>query len=188
MALNFPNTPAVNDTYTLGTKTWKWNGAGWQLEGTSKYVVIGEPISNGSAGQVLFYNTGDLIGASGNLTVNTATGMVAVGNGMQVNGQVSGYVHALTSNTINLNDGNFFTRTITAATAFVFSNPHASRAVAFTLVLTNGGAFSTTWPASVDWPGGVAPTLTAAGVDVLTFFTIDGGTIWHGVASMLDSK
>jgi hypothetical protein len=37
-----------------------------------------------------------------------------------------------------------------------------------------------TWPASVDWAGATAPTLTAAGVDTLEFITSDGGTIWSG--------
>jgi hypothetical protein len=32
------------------------------------------------------------------------------------------------------------------------------------------------WPAAVDFPGGTAPTLTAAGVDLLVFVTRDAGT------------
>ena len=39
------------------------------------------------------------------------------------------------------------------------------------------------WPASVDWAAATAPTLTAAGVDVLVFYTIDGGTRWYGFLS-----
>ncbi len=47
------------------------------------------------------------------------------------------------------------------------------------------GSRLVTWPASVVWPGGVAPTLstTAAAVDVLTFFSRDGGTTWYGFAT-----
>jgi len=39
-----------------------------------------------------------------------------------------------------------------------------------------------TWPGSVVWPGGTAPTLSAAAgaVDVLTFFSRNGGTTWYG--------
>ena len=90
--------------------------------------------------------------------------------------------------TINLNDGNYFTATSTGSTTWTFSNPASGQAVGFVLELTNGGAYTQTWPASVDWPGGTAPTLTSSGVDVLTFVTDDGGTTWRGVASMLDSK
>lgn len=29
MALNFPATPTLNQLYTSGTKTWKWDGTSW---------------------------------------------------------------------------------------------------------------------------------------------------------------
>jgi len=91
--------------------------------------------------------------------------------------------------TINLQSGNYVSATVTGATTFTFSNPLASPiACGFVLELTNGGSATVNWPAAVRWPGGTAPTLTASGVDVLTFITDDGGTNWRGVASMLDSK
>lgn len=31
MAINFPNNPALNETYSNGTTTWKWNGSVWEL-------------------------------------------------------------------------------------------------------------------------------------------------------------
>ena len=31
MSLNFPSSPALNSLYTLGTRTWKFNGAGWEV-------------------------------------------------------------------------------------------------------------------------------------------------------------
>jgi len=44
------------------------------------------------------------------------------------------------------------------------------------------------WPASVNWPGATAPSLTASGDDILVFLTTDAGTIWHGMAASLDSS
>jgi len=41
------------------------------------------------------------------------------------------------------------------------------------------------WPGSVDWPAATAPTLTTSGIDILTFMTVDGGTIWYGFAAGL---
>jgi hypothetical protein len=57
-----------------------------------------------------------------------------------------------------------------------------------TLELMNPGAFAQTWPASVKWSNGTLPSLTAAGVDVLEFYTRDGGTTWRGFQSGKDMK
>ncbi|MEO1944698.1 MAG: hypothetical protein ABGY11_10405 [Candidatus Thioglobus sp.] len=91
---------------------------------------------------------------------------------------------AMAANDVDLSAGNVFTKTISGATTLTFSNPPVTgKAGAFTLILTNGGSATITWPTSVDWAAATAPTLTAAGVDVLTFTTIDGGTTWYGIAS-----
>ena len=81
-----------------------------------------------------------------------------------------------------------FTATVdTATTTFTFSNPKASgNEDGFILILTNGGSQTVNWPASVDWAGGSAPTLTASGVDVLVFETTDGGATWYGFVAGLD--
>jgi hypothetical protein len=94
-----------------------------------------------------------------------------------------------TAATINFESANFFSATSTAATTWAFSNPVASGDFGgFVLELNNGGAYTQTWPAAVDWPAGTAPTLTASGKDLLVFVTRDGGTIYHGMAASLDSK
>lgn len=31
MAINFPDSPSVNDTHTVGNRTWKWDGTVWNL-------------------------------------------------------------------------------------------------------------------------------------------------------------
>lgn len=91
---------------------------------------------------------------------------------------------------IDLTLGNVVTATVdTSANTFTFSNPSASgRACSFTLILTNGGSQTVNWPASVKWDGGTAPTLTTAGVDVIEFLTVDGGTTWYGFAAGLDMQ
>jgi len=91
---------------------------------------------------------------------------------------------------IDVTSGNSVSATVdTSANTFTFSNPTASdEFCGFSLVLTNGGSQTVNWPASVDWAGGTAPTLTTSGVDILVFFTIDGGTIWHGMVASADSK
>ena len=89
---------------------------------------------------------------------------------------------AMGANAIDLATGNFFSKTISGATTFTVSNvPATGTAATFILDLTNGGSAAITWFAGVKWAGGTAPTLTAAGRDVLGFFTHDGGTTWTGL-------
>ena len=86
--------------------------------------------------------------------------------------------------TINLQDGNVFTHTLSENVTYTFSNPAASgRASAFILkVVQDSSARVISWPASVDWAAATAPTITAtnAGVDVFAFITVDGGTNYYG--------
>jgi hypothetical protein len=50
MALNFPISPTLNQTYTVGTKTWKWNGYAWDLNTSANasfesLIVTGNTVS-----------------------------------------------------------------------------------------------------------------------------------------------
>lgn len=93
---------------------------------------------------------------------------------------------ALSGTAIDPNLGNLFTKTITANTSFTITktNIPAGKTAMFTLMLTNGGSKTITWPTGMKWPGGTPPTLTASGTDILTFVTPDGGTTWYGTISM----
>ena len=110
---------------------------------------------------------------------------------LQDYGEVTNAIGATGGGTqaIDLTLGNSVSATVdTSANTFTFTNPTASdEACSFTLILTNGGSQTVNWPASVDWTAATAPTLTASGVDVLVFTTIDG-TIWHGMAASLTSS
>ena len=55
------------------------------------------------------------------------------------------------------------------------------------MILTNGGAYTITYPDSVKWANDEVPELTASGKDVLTFITIDGGTTWYGAPSIINA-
>jgi len=86
------------------------------------------------------------------------------------------------SGTLDLSTGNVFSHAPSANTTYVFSNPPSTgTAFGFTLKVTPSATITQTWPASVDWAGGTAPTATASGeTDVFTFYTQDGGTTYYG--------
>ena len=100
--------------------------------------------------------------------------------------------NSTTTYTCNLESGNVFKITLTGNCTFTFSNPPATGsygAFRLELIQDGTGSRSATWPASVDWPSGSAPTLTSTattGKDVLFFETTDGGTTWLGYVSGQD--
>lgn len=91
-------------------------------------------------------------------------------------------VGTIASSTLDLSSGNVFSDAPSANVTYVFSNPPATgTAYGFTLKVTPSATVTITWPASVDWAGGTAPTAPASGeTDVFTFYTQDGGTNWYG--------
>jgi hypothetical protein len=89
---------------------------------------------------------------------------------------------AIAASDIDLSLGNYFTKTISGTTTFTVSNVATSGDVsAFVLVLTNGGSATVNWFSGVTWDAGTPPTLTTSGIDILAFFTINGGTTWRGL-------
>jgi len=93
---------------------------------------------------------------------------------------------AMSAHAVDLELGNVFTYTLSGGQTLTFTNPAASgTACSFSLIITNGGSATLTYPSSVDWAAATAPTLTTSGIDILTFTTIDGGTIWYGIVSGL---
>ena len=88
---------------------------------------------------------------------------------------------------VDLTLGNVQTYTLSGNQTLTFDNPSATgNSCSFTLIVTNGGSATLTWPGAVDWAGGSAPSLTSSGIDILTFMTVDAGTIWYGFAAGLD--
>ena len=90
-----------------------------------------------------------------------------------------------TSPTIDLAAATNFVHNLQSGnTTYTFSNPASTgNASSFTLKIIQGSTARTiTWPSSVDWAGGTAPTLSSAdnAVDVFVFYTIDGGTNYYG--------
>ena len=100
-----------------------------------------------------------------------------------INATVSVITSTSNAITCDLSVSHVFSHTFTENTTFTFSNPEATGTEdTFRLYLTNDGTGRTpTWPASVDWSNSIEPDLTTASErNILSFTTIDGGTIWYG--------
>ena len=134
----------------------------------------------------------------GNLQVD---GSAILGNApadlVQVNGTVIGaplktYTEtrtdpAITGGVLTLDCalGTYFKVALNANHSVAITNPPAAgRVLGLTIMfVADGTVRAITWPASVLWPSGVAPTMTGVNGkrDVITLITEDGGTTWLGV-------
>ena len=94
-------------------------------------------------------------------------------------GKYAQTVIAVAALNIDCSVGNYFTKTINGNSTFTVSNVPTSRVYSFTLELTHTSG-NVTWFSGVEWPSGVAPTLTVGKTHLFMFVTDDGGTRWRG--------
>lgn len=155
-------------------------------------LIAGDLATTYTARSIVITDTGGavtvgnvFIDGSGNVGIGTST----VRSKLDINGNYTLKVVPVTGSSINCGSGNYFTLSSSGyTTTFTFDNVPQGCAYGFIFEITNGGAATVIWPATVKWPYGTAPVLTASGVDVLCFITDDGGASWRGVASMIDSR
>lgn len=86
--------------------------------------------------------------------------------------------------TLNLANGNVQKLTLTAGCTISLTSPASGAMRSLTLLVFQDGTGSrtVTWPGSVKWGIAGAPTLTttASKMDMISLFTVDGGTNWYG--------
>jgi hypothetical protein len=185
-------------TNVTGTLPVANGGTGITSFGTGVATFLGTP-SSANLAAALTDETGTgvaVFGTNPTLTGVTLAGEAACADNLVTRATLKDYAiegsavgSTGATRTLDLSVANFFSATLDQACTFTFSNPPASGDFGtFVLELTNGGAFAITYPASVDFVGGVAPTLTASGVDQLVFTTRDGGTTYFGFVAGLDIK
>lgn len=85
-----------------------------------------------------------------------------------------------TAYTIALANGSVQILTLTGNCTFTF--PTVAAGKSFTLLLKQDGTGSrtATWPATVKWPGGTAPTITATASKLDKYIFTSDGTNWYG--------
>ena len=199
MAINFPDAPTTNDTYTVTGITWTYDGTKWTLSGASFQPLDADLTALAAAANsgVLAATTASFLtadetkldGIEALADVTDATNVAAAGALMKVAagasvenvGAVESNVNTVATSgateTLDTSTHGVHDITMDQACTFTFSNPAPSgKATLFTLVLR--GAFTPTFPAAVDWPDASAPTYTTP--SVYTFLTVDAGTTWLG--------
>jgi hypothetical protein len=87
-AIDFPNSPSVNDTHTVGDRTWKWNGSQWKVVRSVLPGATGPTGPTGAQGDTVTGPAGNTgaqgvtgpTGATGSNGATGATGAAAVTN------------------------------------------------------------------------------------------------------------
>lgn len=75
-AIDFPNSPSVNDTHTVGNRVWKWNGTVWEVVRSTVPYATG---ATGAAGPTGPTGSAGATGATGS-TVTGPTGPAGSGD------------------------------------------------------------------------------------------------------------
>jgi hypothetical protein len=172
----------------LGNIDWYGDdGTGTPKAGARVQVFVdGTPGANDMPGRLVFSTTADGSSSPTERMRITNAGRIGLAQSspattVDVNGSYASNITAVAALDIDCTLGNFFTKTINANSTFTFSNPPSSRSYSFSLELTHTSG-AVTWPASVVWPSGTAPTLTTGKVHLFMFVTDDAGTRWRGAA------
>lgn len=86
--------------------------------------------------------------------------------------------------TLNLANGNVQKLTLTANCTITLTSPATGAMRSLTLLAFQDGtgSWTVTWPGSVSWGAAGAPVLTTtpSKMDIISLFTVDGGTTWYG--------
>jgi hypothetical protein len=141
--------------------------------------VVGEMrVWSGTAWAAAYLPEGSYITLNGTQTLTNKT----VEAGTFTNGYTEEVATANTSTayTIDLANGSVQILTLTGNCTFTFPTATAGQSFILLLKQDGTGGRTVTWPASVEWPGGTAPTITstASKMDKLVFTAADSN--WYG--------
>ena len=172
-----PSTPTTGVTVSSGDKVMvAWNG--------SDFVQIGSTVTpGGSDTQVQYNSSGTLAGASKLVILSGGYPKFTAYRETVVTATVSTSTY-----NIDLSLSNIFSFTLANNVTFTFTNPPSAGTSALATIILKQDATGnrTATFTSAKYTDGNAPVLSTGAnqTDVLTFFTVDGGTSYFGTFAM----
>lgn len=158
-----------NEAYLKDSPTFDGNVAVTGTLGVTGAATFNGDMALGNAAADTVTVTGTVVGASLKTYTETRTAPTISGGAL----------------TLDCSLGTYFKVALNAACTVTISNaPASGRALGITVIFTADGTLrAITWPGSVVWAGGVAPTMTSTNNkrDIITLVTEDGGTTWFGI-------
>ena len=130
-----------------------------------------------------YMKSGNIGVANGILTITPSGDEVKVDNTIVFASEFNNG-NSSTADTIDWGTGNKQKSTLTGNCTYTFTAPSGVGNFLLKLVQDATGSRTVTWPATVKWPGGTAPTLSTAGgsVDIVSFYY--DGSSYFGNSSL----
>ena len=194
----------------IGMRIWQQTFGSSSAYATFKDVAFTDSSITGNAATATTLQTARTIGGvsfngSANIDLpgvntagnqNTSGNAATATNATQLGGKTSAYYDDRTINAlgsisgttnINLANGTNVTATIAGATTFTVSGLTSGSVNTITLLLTNAGAHSVTFPSGTTFNRNTAPILAASGNTIIVLETYDTGTSYKGIQVWRDT-
>lgn len=179
MTIQFPSNPDLNVTYTIGGKTWRWNGVAWQVYSP----VVQSPnaitrIDSGSADPSTGFITMDPVLSKVDLTDATGDGSIVLSKNPTLTGFVE-TVFTVRGATPALSPKN---GTIQLWSLIANSTPTEGdwdNGAGMTLMLDDGAGFTVTWSnltfgtGGISWIAGGPPVLSTSGYTTIILWKVN---------------
>ena len=165
----------VTSVYSTASSSWRTVGSVGVSSSTNPSTDNTLARYDGTTGQIIqgstavLSDTGDLSGIKNIHNTGMATTVVTSST-------------AAPATVLNVSTGNFFAITVPTAVTWSVSftgAPASGTAYVATLLITLQVTSGITFPASVRWPGGLTPPLSAGKTHLITLYTGNGGTTWY---------
>jgi hypothetical protein len=180
--------PSTNNAYDLGRNAHAWRNL--FLTGTANIAALtasgSVTLNGGTANGVAYLNGSKVLTTGSALTfdgANLGIGTASPVAKLDLAGDYKeGVVTANTGTTYTISTATGTVQILTLTGNCTFTFPTATAGQSFILLLKQDGTGgrTVTWPASVEWPGGTAPTITstASKMDKFVFTAADSN--WYG--------
>lgn len=182
-APNQPPAPSGHVPFSTGSNAVAWGSNVAIITSNGSNQLLG-PFVNFAAGAGATFSV-----ASNTLTIGSSAGAAIASNVLLRTtggaGAVTTIVSSGSAKTLMVGGANTFDITLTANCTIALTGAALSGSESSILLILRQdgtGSRTVTWPGSVTWASGSAPTLStaASSVDFIVLETVDGGTVWFG--------